>query len=239
MNIKGFISTIYTKLSYRLLCSYLFFVIVYAVLVLLPSPQPAVLKRYGVSVTGLRLIDLSIIIILAVIWFTGFYGYTKLYKYSKLIRKDKDGQHVYTITQGILLLALWLPISSTLSALLDYIAGKQSSLISAATVVFNYIDLIVPLVGFILIGKGAHCLSTLVRKRTIYNYKLTLLLAALLAYIGIVYMHLIVSSSQRRLIYHLSFWLLSLTIVAPYIFRRLYTLHTQNKNSESLTIIQS
>lgn len=217
-DLKSTVYDLYTNAtSSKLFYSYPFFIIAYTLLVLLPAPQQVVLKRYHVSVTGLRLIDLSIIVILAIIWFIGFYGYANLKTYAALIHKDKDGEQIALLTRGICLLALWLPISLTVSTLLNFIASKHVELMSAFTIVSNYISLLLPFAGFLLIGRSAHGLRKLIRKRASYSYNLLLFMIVLLTYISIIYIHLIVSSSLRNLIYHLSFWLISLTVVAPYV----------------------
>src|SRR5437868_10771274 len=120
------------RLRSRLFYAYLMFLLVYAGFVMLPAPQKAILSQYHLSATGLRLIDVTIILLLAVIWFAGFYGYAKLRQYSRLIGKDRDGKHVAMLTRGILLMVLWLPVSSTVSAVLNFIAAHHLAFVPVA-----------------------------------------------------------------------------------------------------------
>jgi hypothetical protein len=216
---RRFVAEVYGTLPPSLFYSYLFFLVAYAALTLLPTPLPAVLQQYKVSAVGLKLIYLTIVIIFAVIWSAGFYGYSRLVRYSQLIRREKDGQQIDKIAKGVFFLVMWLPVSSTLSAVLNLVVRRHPELSGTVTIVDNYVSLLLPLVGFIFIGYGAHGLHGIARRaQAAYNYTLSLGLTAFLTYIAVVYFHLVVSTAQRALVYHLSFWMLTLTIVGPYIF---------------------
>lgn len=204
------------KLRSKLFYIYLIFLVIYTGFTLLPTPDPAILALYSLSALELRLLDITIIALLAGIWFAGFYGYTKLHDYGYAIRKDKDGKHINKITTGVLFLVLWLPVSSTVSAILNYIAMKHVGLLSAVKILENYINLILPLVGFIFIGIGARGLSELVRRRP--TYIATHLIAIVFVYIGLVYYRLVATTYHRADVYHMSIWLILTTIVAPYIY---------------------
>jgi hypothetical protein len=204
------------KLKSKLFYSYLLFVVIYGGFVLLPAPAPATLLLYHVSAMGLRLIDLTIIVLLAAIWFAGFYGFAQLQAYSQLIQNDKDGKQLAKLTNGIFLLVMWLPVSSVTSSVLNYIVTKHTGLLPAVKIIENYISLCLPLLGFILIGRAARGLGKLVRHRFSYNY--INFLAVILIYVGLIYYRLIVTTSDRQAIYHMSIWLILLTLVAPYIY---------------------
>lgn len=62
------------KLRSKLFYSYLVFVIVYSAFTLLPRPSPATLQQYDIGVMGLRIMSLMIVILVAAIWYVGFYG---------------------------------------------------------------------------------------------------------------------------------------------------------------------
>ena len=204
------------KLRSKLFYSYLFLLVVYAGFTLLPAPSGVTLALYHLSSLELKLISASIVIIMAGIWFAGFYGYAKLHKYSENIKGDKDGKHVKKISQGILVLALWLPVSFTISAVLSYIALKNPSTLAATTIIKNYINILIPLIGFILVGMGANGLSEITKSRP--SYRTTNLLALFIVYIGLIYYRLLVTTPSRADIYHMSIWPIALTLAAPYIF---------------------
>lgn len=200
----------------KLFYSYLFFIITYSAFVLLPAPQAITLLQYGVSATTLRLIYVTIILLLAVIWFIGFYGYAKLQNYSGLIRDNKDGAAVDKMTKGIFLLVMWLPVSSVISAILNFIAERHTGWIPAVTIIDNYINLILPLAGFVFISMGARLLSRMVRQRP--SYKGVNALVILVIYISLIYFRLVATTHNRAEIYHMSIWLILTTLVAPYVY---------------------
>ncbi len=204
------------QLKSKLFYSYLLFVLVYSGFVLLPKPNKLVLAQYHLSTTGVRLIYLTIIILLAAIWYAGFYGYTALHAYSDLIHGDKDGKQVVKLTKGIFLLALWLPVSSVISTILNYFALRHLSLMPAATIINGYVNLVFPLVGFSIIGAAARGLSKLSGHRP--HYAITNILLLFNIYIGIIYYRLAATTADRSEIYHLSIWLLLTTLVAPYVY---------------------
>lgn len=197
------------QLRSKLFYSYLFFVLAYSAFTLLPTPPVATLMQYHLSRFELRSIDVSIILIQAAIWFTGFYGYAKLHQYSKSIKGDKDGKQVDKIAQGIFVLVMWLPVSSVISAFLTYVSIKNPETLAATTIIKNYINLLIPLIGFSLVGLGANGLSRLTKSRP--SYLTTNLLALFTIYIGLIYYRLIVTTPHRTEIYHMTIWPIALT----------------------------
>ncbi|HWB39429.1 MAG TPA: hypothetical protein VG604_04315 [Candidatus Saccharimonadales bacterium] len=200
----------------KLFASYLVFVVAYAAFTLLPKPAPATLIRYHLTALGLRLISLTIIVLVAAIWSVAFYGFARLQSYANMVRHQKDGAAVLTISHGIFLLALWLPVSELVSAILGYTVTHHPTWLAATTIIDNYLNLALPLAGFILIGKGARSLSGLVKRG--YAYYVSNLLTLGVVYAGVTYTHLVVATENRELVYHLSLWPILLTIIAPYIY---------------------
>jgi hypothetical protein len=204
------------QLRSKLFYSYLVFLAVYSGFTLLPAPSPAILAQYHLSPLGLRIIDVTIIVLQAVIWYAGFYGYAKLRQYARPIRKERDGKHVATLTKGIFLMVMWLPVSTTISVVLNFIAAHHTGFVPAAAIIHNYLNLALPLLGVVFIGLGARGLSEIVKQRPTYHA--ISILAALLIYIGLVYYRLVATTEHRASVYHMSIWLILLTLVAPYIY---------------------
>ncbi len=203
------------KLQSKLFYCYVAFVLIYSAVTLLPPPLPATLIRYHISADRLRILDITIILILAAIWFVGFYGYAKLRAYSELIRKTKDGKQIAKLVTGLLFLVLWLPVTSVSSAILNYFVVKHPGVRDGVVIVNNYVNLLFPLIGFAYISNGARGLSELVKQRP--SQRAANLLAIFLIYIGLADYHLVASTPGRADIYHMSFWLITTTLVAPYI----------------------
>lgn len=203
------------RLRSRLFYSYLFFLLVYSGFTLLPKPLPAILRQYHISATRLRILDLTIIVLLAAIWYVGFYGYAKLSNYNQLIDGSKDGKPTAKLTQGVFLLVMWLPVSFTTSAILNFFAMRHTHLLPAVTIINHYISLILPFVGFFYISMGTRGLSELVRQRP--TFRAINIMAVILVYIGLIDYHLVAATPNRAAVYHLSIWLILLTLMAPYI----------------------
>jgi hypothetical protein len=200
----------------KLSISYAGFLLIYALFALIPRPSQQTLIQYHLSPFGVWLIYLTIIILLAAIWGAGFYGYVKLRAYVKLVHDGTDGKNVKVINRGIFLLVMWLPVSEDISTVLNYFAIRHQHMVPVVTIIDNYINLALPLAAFIFIGMGARGLSVLVERK--YTYYISSLLMLAVAYVGIIYAHLVAATSNRTLVYHMSLWLILLTIVAPYVY---------------------
>jgi hypothetical protein len=231
------------KLKSELFYFYIAALFIYACFNLIPKPLQTTLTKYRVSALGLRLIDVTIIIILAVIWYAGLYGYSRFDEYSKLIKKDKDGKHVATLSKGLLLLVLWQPISSVVSSVLNYIAEHHTNLLPAVSIINHYISLGLPLGGFILISIGAWGLSQLLKWRP--TFKAINVLAVLIIYTSVVYYRLVITTHGRSLVYHMSVWLILTTLIAPYIYMwfigllSAYEIYNYHRKSEGIVYRQS
>jgi hypothetical protein len=204
------------KLRSKLFYGYVASLFIYSCFALLPKPDVLVLAQYNVSVLGLRIIYATIILLLAAIWFAGFYGYSKLNSYARIIKKEKDGKQVAKLSGGLFLLALWLPISSVVSVILNYFARKYPGILPAVVIFNNFINLLLPLGGFLYISKGARGLSELVRRRPTYAASQILIIAVI--YLGLIYLHLVDTTTSLTEIYHMPNWLVLLTLVAPYVY---------------------
>ena len=204
------------KLRSKLFYSYLLFIAIYGGFIILPKPSRATISQFHLTALGLRLIDFTIILFLAAIWFAGYYGYAKFQEYSNAIRGNKDGEQIAKLTRGVFFLVIWLPVSSTLSAALVYLATKTPGLLPAVTIINHYINLLFPFVGFVYIGMGARGLSEMVKVRT--SYRAANIITIVTIYIGAIYFRLVASTQHRASVYHMSIWLILTTLVVPYIY---------------------
>jgi hypothetical protein len=200
----------------KLFYGYVTALIIYSAFTLLPEPSAITMAQYHLGVIGLRIIYATFIVILAAIWYIGFYGYEKLQSYSRLIAGGKDHKPVAWLKKGIFVIALWLPVSSVISSILKYIASHHVAMLPAITIIDNYISLLLPLIAFFLLSKGARGLSDLTRQRPTFGA--TNLLTAAVIYLGLIDYHLVISTHDRAAVYHMSLWFILTTLVAPYIY---------------------
>lgn len=204
-----------TKL--KTLCVYLALVILYCAGTLLIPPPKQTLHRYHITLLHLRILDLTIIILYAAIWFCAAYGFYTFRRYYQLIKKNKDGKPLAKITLGIGFLACWLPVSAVYNTYSNYLVQKHADLAGSIAITQNYLSLLLPLLGFIMISIGARGLSELAKQRP--SLSGTNILVVILILIGVTYVHL-VSNTHNRLngTYHLSTLWVLVTLVAPYIY---------------------
>lgn len=231
------------EIKSKLFYGYVIALIIYSLFLLLPKPLQATLIQYHLSVLGVRLIYVTVILILIVIWFAGLYGYMKIKSYAELIEGDKDGKQISKLSKGIFLLVIWQPVSTVVSIVLKHYSLRHHDLVPAVTILDNYLSLIFPFVGFIYIGMAARGLSDLVRKRP--NYFVNNLLILFIIYIGIIYFRLVATTTNRSAIYHMSIWLILTTLIAPYVFmwsvglRATYEIYIYRQKVKGLVYRQS
>lgn len=205
------------KLRSKIFYSYLLFVIVAALLTLLPVPDKATLTKYHLTVTSARLLFFSLLLPSFVMWFAVFYGYAKLHNYSQLIKGNRDGKQVAKLADGLLAFALGLPLSSVLSSILTLIARQHPSLTTAATVIPNYFDILYVLVAFAYINMGARGLNALSRNRP--NVAIGHVVVAIDIVLGVIFCSLIARSHHSILTsYHLSYTTVMFTFAIPYMY---------------------
>jgi hypothetical protein len=205
------------KLRSKIFYTYAIFVIIYVLLVFLPAPAKATLSKYHLHATGLRLLDVTLIIPILIMWFAVFYGYSKLHDYSKLIKGNRDGKPVGALAYGLLALAIGVPAGSIISSTMTIIADHHQGFMPASIIISNYVSVICPLIAFFLINGAARSLSELTKTRPglgVANV-VTLIVIAL----GVVFCDLITRSHKSILTtYHMSYSLVMLTYAIPYMY---------------------
>jgi hypothetical protein len=204
-----------TKL--KTLYAYLILIVSYAAGTLLISPKQKTLKRYHISSLHLRVLDLTIIVLYAIIWFCAIYGFYTFRQYYQLIKMTKDGKPLANLTTGIGFLAFWFPVTGVFNTYSNYLVQKHSELASQVSITQNYLSLLIPLIGFIFISVGARGLSDIAKQRpSLIGINV---LVALLILIGVLYVYL-VSNTHNRLnsTYNLSTLYILITLVVPYIY---------------------
>ena len=205
------------KLRSKIFYTYTIFVIIYALLVFLPAPEKATLTKYHLHPTGLRLLDLTLLIPIVVMWFAVFYGFSKLYKYGQLIKGNRDGKPVTALAYGLFALAIGLPAGSIISGTLTIIAQHHHEFTAASTIISNYISVIYPLVAFIIINKAARSLSEITKTRPGLAVLNTVTLTVI--GLGVIFCDLIAHSRNNILTtYHMSYSLVMLTFAVPYMY---------------------
>jgi hypothetical protein len=204
-----------TKL--KTLYAYLILIILYAAGTLLLPPKKGTLQRYHITELHLRVLDLTIIILYGFIWFCATYGFYIFRQYYQLIKKTKDGEALSKVTAGIGFLAFWFPITSVYNTYTGYLVERHASLAGSIAISQDYLSLLIPLLGFILIGIGARRLIDIVKQRPSMGGINAL--GIILILIGVLYVYLVTNTHNRlNSTYHLSTMYILITLVVPYLY---------------------
>ena len=204
-----------TKL--KSLYAYFVLIILYAAgTLLIPTPAKT-LERYHLTSLHLKIVDVTIIVLYAIIWFCAIYGFYNFHHYFQLIKKTKDGKAYAKLSIGIGYLAFWFPISGVFNTYTNYLVQRHADLAGSIAIMQNYLSLLIPLIGFVFISIGARQLIDIVKQRP--SLSGINVLVILLVFIGVIYVYL-VSNTHNRLnsTYHLSIFYVLITIAAPYIY---------------------
>ena len=118
-------------------------------------PDAASMTKYHLSNDEINLLRLTITLPVIAIWFIAFYGYSRFSKYAKTVKKSPEGPGWTDVVRGLLLLALWLPVSSVVSSLTMYLSHDNDNLLVL------YLLIILIAAGFVVITLGTRKLHKL------------------------------------------------------------------------------
>jgi hypothetical protein len=205
------------KVQSKIFYVYVAFVLIVAAIAFIPAPNHDTLVKYHLTSLGLKLLQVTLLIPEAIIWFAAFYGYDRLHRYSQLIKDGAEGKHIRLLSLGLLFLALGLPTTAIVSDILSRVAEHHHSFTATSVVIKNYLGLLFPLAAFFCISLAARGLSTLTRTRPSFLTTHIVILIAIT--LGVVFCCLIVANHRElRLTYHLSTRLVMLTLGIPYMY---------------------
>jgi hypothetical protein len=194
--------------------------IAYLLLSLLPDPNPAVLKTYSLTTTTYFWIITPVVTLLALIWIAGYYGSLNIKDYSWLIRRSSDGQEINTVSNGLLVLSLSLPVGAVFAGIAGLIERHHTGLVPTFTILTNYLNLVLMGISFALIAKGAENLYASVRPkiRPVPQKYWVLLFIIFSAIYGYFIIAQPLHHPQARKVYFLPDWLMLATIAIPYLY---------------------
>lgn len=187
----------------------------------LPS-NPETIARYDITQFQARLLNLSIVIPISLIYLTAWYGYLRVGEYAKKITGTKEGPHFRIMALGLMVLVLNLPITSVIGSIRSYARHAAPELLPFATISRNYISMILMVIAMVLIAKGvAGLYDTLKRRNTLksqppfYGLIGQILLAAIYVYLIVEQSYTSDTASNP---YILPAWVIVPTIAVPYVF---------------------
>lgn len=192
----------------------------YIVLAFILPTDPQSLSKYGLTQLSAKLLNLSIVIPIALIYLSALYGFIHVDNYANKILDSKEGLHFKKLASGLAVLAFSLPVTSIIGSLRSYARHALPDLVPSVTIVRNYVVLAFVLIGMLLIAKGAQGLYNTLKRRTTNVQQLSLygILGPVL--LASIYTWLIIAQGTKTPgdePYYLPDWLLVTTIVVPYV----------------------
>ncbi len=194
----------------------------FIVLIFVLPTSHATMHAYNLSSLQYRLITLSLAFPILVVWFAAFLGSAKLRDYAYQIRKTPQGLHFNNLANACTWLALSLPVPAIAGQLLNALANKWANFHPTAIIITNYINIILPLIAFSIVGIASRGL--------IRDAKLTLSLATtrfimiLFLVIGVLFCYLtfrqfdLTSLQASTNPYFLPLWLMVITVTIPSLY---------------------
>jgi hypothetical protein len=222
-NLNWRFAFVYTKWSKYIVLLGIFIGLYVIATLHLPISQET-LNKYEVTLPQARLLYFSIVIPYFIIWTMAFYGFIRLKEYTHPIRDTADGRGLNRIANGLMILAISLPIIRLVSVADDYVFARFPAWGPAAIIFKNYLTIVLTLAAFIFIARGGKELTGAIHKKTSMPYKMAATIGFLL--LAGVYAYFALSNPMRRVsadpilraAYHLPDWLIILTIILPYLY---------------------
>lgn len=196
------------------------FSVIYFIQTILQPKDPSDLEKYDLTSGQLTALLATIILPYLIIWFIALGGYVNLRSYTSSILKAKDGSALSTIARGLLILALWMPVSAIFGtqATIYYQAHPEAT--PTLVILNNYLNILLLFAAFFYIHRGTEKLIGVVKKTSV-----ALPQWFLLGYIALsaLYIFLVMHDPARQhpsgsvevASYYLPDWLIVTTIVIP------------------------
>jgi hypothetical protein len=194
---------------------------VYAVATLFGPVDPTALQKYNLTTTQTHLLLLTVVIPFVAICFTAYLGFSRIKRYATVIAGTEEGPAFRYISNGLGLLAFSLPVNSALSAVATWISISHPSYTNLLTITRNYLAIILPLLAFICVSRGAEKLTNLLKESLRRPLSIHYWLFGAVCTSSIFSWLMIARPADDRLamnIYQLPNWAIILTLTIPYLY---------------------
>ncbi len=211
-----------TQVTSRTLQPAILSVILYVILIFILPTNAISIRDYHLSAFEYRVILFAVALPTMATWVLAFIGYIKLRQYVDTIRKVPEGKDFGELARGYAWLAWSLPISVTLNLLLSASVNEWPHLLSASVILRNYVNLILPLIAFTIIGTASRGLVNRAKlafsSGTVRSIML-LFLAAGVLYCFLTFQHFDLGSlNSTNNPYYMPLWLMVLTVIIPNLY---------------------
>jgi hypothetical protein len=201
---------------------YVLLAFVYLLLVLLLPANQVIMKHYHISAVQYHILYFTVALPLVAIWFTAFYGAGKLSQYSNMIKKSAEGDGFTNLARGTTWLAWSLPIPALVTLCASAVANNHPGFQGASVIITEYATLVMALMAFTLLSRGARSLTTITHTRLNLEQSRLVIVLFLLLGVGYCYftfksldLHSLTSTNNP---YYLPVWLLITTVTVPYLY---------------------
>jgi len=114
-------------------------------------------------------------------------------------------------------LAVGLPLTAIVSAVLNLYARTHPGFVAASTIISDYLSVLYVLVAFIFIVMGARGLNSYTRGRPSFVH--TQIIVVVVIVLGVIFCNLVAHAHQSlQASYHMSYSLVMLTFAIPYMY---------------------
>lgn len=210
------------KYKSRALQHYLMLAVFYVTLIFVLPASTATMSNYNLSTFEYRIVAFALALTSLLVWLAAFIGYARLREYARAIRKTPEGIHFDQLAEGVTWLAWSLPVGVIAATLLNATANKHPGFHASAIILSNYINLILPLVGFTVIASASRgLLGTVKAKLSMANARIIILGFLVL---GVLYCFLTFSRIDLTSLgsadnpYFLPAWLIVITLIVPHLY---------------------
>ena len=197
-------------------------VIAYIILIFVLPPSQATMHAYHLSTLEYRCILLAVQLPSLLAWLAAFFGAAKLQQYVQLVRKTDEGPSFNQLATGSSWLAWSLPVPAIASLLLNAIAEHWRGFHSTAIILSNYLNLILPLIAFTIIGGAS--LSLIRQAKLNFSLANARIIMIIFLFAGVLYCYLtfqrfdLTSLTSTANPYFLPIWLMVLSVIVPYLY---------------------
>ena len=137
----------------------------YTAILLITPVNTATLVKYHLSLAQIKVLDISILLPVYLIWWAAIYGFSAFQAYALAIKDDSDGRALRKVSDGIMVLAIGSPIVSLITSAINYYTLKHLHDVPKQVIITNYLTMAITVGALCLIYAGARELCTLTRKR--------------------------------------------------------------------------
>jgi len=192
---------------------------IYVTLSVVLPPQPSTLERFDITSLQAKLLSLTVVIPITLIYLLALYGTVWFKSFAVAIRDTKEGKPYDQMANGLALWAISLPLQSIFSSVTNYMAVQSPRWLEELVITRNYLRVVITVIAFTLIARGAEQLVKTVKTRPTFDRPLVSLFGTIT--LTTFYIWLIITRHHVEIatpIFYLPDWLIITTQAIPLLF---------------------